>query len=109
MSEIDKSLLAQVIEAIDDDWAFTDKDDDDPYFVLVSESRSEHQSFRPGKKEIQHFETEGLIEFCRKRSDPRTKEREYMDFLDEKLTVPFVYFYTVTERGRRLAAPHRRP
>ena len=109
MREIDGSLLAQVVEAIDDDWAFTDTDDDEPYFVLVSESRTEHETFRPDKKAIQLFETEGLIEFCHKRSDPKTKEREYMDFLDETITVPFVYFYTVTDKGRTHAEPHAKP
>ncbi len=109
MREVDRSLLAQVAKAIDDDWAFTDKDDDEPYFVLVSESRTEHESFRPDKKAIQLFEAEGLIEFCHMRSDPKTKEREYMEFLDETLTVPFVYFYAVTDKGRKRVEPDPKP
>lgn len=105
MTDIDTSLLTLVVEAIDDDWAFTDKDDDDPYFVLVNESRNEHDSFKPEKMAIQLLEERGLIEFCTKRSDPKNKQREHMDFLDETLTVPFVYFYIVTDEGRRLAKP----
>jgi hypothetical protein len=96
----DKDNEARVIEAIDHDWAFTDQADCPEVYVLVSEDRTENEHFRPSKSLVMRMEEDGLIEFCSKRSDERGKEREYMDFLEEKIPIHFVYFFNVTKRGR---------
>jgi len=95
-------LVIELIQAIDADWAFCDKSDDDNYFVLINEDRDEHPSLKPQKSLIQKMESEGYIWFDEKRSDSREKERGYMEFLDEFEPVWLVFFYKVTGRGREI-------
>ena len=101
MTAGDRKKSIQIIKAIDKDWAFTDTDDDTPYFILVNESRTEHKRLRPEKAFVSWMEDEGLIELS-DRGQPKGATREVMEFGEERIVVPLVHFFAVTEAGREL-------
>lgn len=104
MDDKDTDLILQLFQAIDDDWAICDDNDEDQHMVLVNEDRDERDDLTPSKLLIAQMEDEGLIELDTERSDPKGAKREFMDFLDKKMPVPFVYLYKVTDKGRKLIA-----
>lgn len=99
-----RNLVVELLEAIEADWALCDEKDEDQHMILVNEDRDEHQSLRPQKSLVRELEAEGYLQFDESKSDPKNKRREYMEFLDETIPVRFVYFYTVTDKGRELHA-----
>ncbi len=99
-----KNLIKELLNAIESDWAICDEKDKDEHMVLVNEDRDEHPTLKPLKSLVQQIEKEEYILFDEKKSDAKDKEREYMDFLDKKIPVPFVYFYEVTDKGKKFNA-----
>ncbi len=98
---IDYPHVAEVLEAIASDWAICDDSDDHDYMTLVNEDREVHPTLKPPKDLFPRLEADGLIVFNAELSHPRVGERQYMEFLDERIPEPFVYFYTLTEAGKQ--------
>jgi hypothetical protein len=92
--------LSELLEAIDNDWAICDDNDDHDYMTLVNEDREEHPALRSPKSHFADLEAQRLVIFDEELSHPKNASREYMDFLGERVPEPFVYFYTLTDRGR---------
>src|SRR5690348_2516510 len=104
MTAAEKKKAIQILKAIQSDWAFTDPDDELPHYVLVNESRQEHQLLRPEKPLVAQMEDDGLITLCTERGQPRGTEREVMDFFGKKIVVPLVHFFRITDRGHEFLA-----
>ena len=92
-------LIIELFEAIKADWAICDDNDEDEHMVLVDEDRDEHPTLQPPKSLIYKLESEGYIQLDTTMSDPKGKEREYMNFMDKMVPVPFVFFYKITHKG----------
>ena len=102
MTPTEKKKAIQICKAVEKDWAFTDPSDDMDCYVLVNSNRTENKRLKPEKDFVSWMETEGLLEFSKARSDRRGKKREVMDFGDEKVVVPLVYFFKLTSKGLKL-------
>ena len=92
--------LRELLEAIDNDWAICDDSDDHDHMTLVDEDREEHPTLRPPKSLFPALEAKGLVTFNEQLSHPKNSPREYMEFLDDRIPEPFVYFYMLTDIGR---------
>ena len=93
--------LAELLDAIAHDWAVCDDSDDHDHMTLVNEDRDVHPTLKPPKDLFPRLEVDGLIVFNAELSHPKDAERQYMEFLDERIPEPFVYFYALTEAGRQ--------
>ncbi len=91
--------LPELLEAIDNDWAVCDNSDSDEHMTLVNADRVEHPTLHPPKALFEELEAEGLVRFDPAKSTAKGKPREYMEFLDEQVPDPFVYFYVLTGSG----------
>ena len=62
MGDEHTDLTLQLFQAIDDDWASCDDNDEDKHIMLVNEDRDERDDLKPSKTLIATIENEGLIE-----------------------------------------------
>jgi hypothetical protein len=99
MHENDIPNILKIFEMIDEDWAFADQLDKVDSYALINSDRLQHDSFFPSKALMQSLESNEFISFCSERSDDRNKEREYMDFLDERIAIDFIYFFVLTNKA----------
>ena len=104
MSSENDDQIAALLEAVAADWALCDEKDEDDFMVLVNADRDAHESLKPLKSLVNGLEADGYIRLDAGRSDPKDRRREYLDFLDEKVPVAFVYFYEVTDKGEKWLA-----
>ena len=104
MNASDAKIVLKLLKAIQDDWALTDENDADAHMVLVNADRDKRNDLKPLKTLVSQLEAEGLIKLDLKKSDPRGAKREFLDFFGEKESIPFVYFYEVTAKGRKFIA-----
>jgi len=100
----DKNLIIEIFQALETDWALCDEKDEDDHMVFVNEDRDQHETLKPSKALVKELEKEQYIQLDEKRSDPKERERDYMEFFEETIPVPFVYFYKVTKKGKELYA-----
>lgn len=95
-------LILELFDAIEADWALCDENDDDEHLVLVNEDRDEHPTLKPLKSLVQSLEVDGYLQFDESKSDSKEKQREYMNFFNQIVPIPFVYCYQVTDKAREL-------
>ena len=97
-------MFLSLLKAIQDGWALADQDDADAHMVLVNADRDERDDLKPLKSLVFQLEAEGLIKLDLKKSDSKGAKRKFLDFFGEKESIPFVYFYEVTTKGRKFTA-----
>ena len=107
MNDSDIHLAILLIEAIDNDWAVCDDNDEDDFMVLINEDREELEELKPLKKLVSVMEEEGLILLDNERSDSRDAKREFDDYFDEIVPIPFVFMYNITKEGRTFYANNK--
>ena len=95
-----RSELCMLFDLIEAGWALTDDDDDEDFLKLVDEGRNTHPVIQPRKELIHHLVKRGLIEF-QETSQRFGLEREWFGGGDYEYPVPSVYFFDVTEQGKR--------
>lgn len=93
--------LKELLQSIDDEWAVCDDSDAHEHMTLVNPDRDQHPTLRPPPKSLfDELESGGLLAFDSSRSTAKGVPREYIEFLDEQVPEPFVYFYLLTDRAR---------
>ena len=109
MEKDEINIILNIFKAIDDDWAICDDRDEDEHMVIINEDRETKADLKPSKKLIAKLEEQGLIELDKLNSDIKGSNREYMDFGDEDIPVPFVYMYKLTSKGKAFRAESTKP
>jgi hypothetical protein len=94
-----KKKAIQIINAIEEDWAFTDPEDAAACYLLVDADRNEHAQLQPEKEFVSQLEKDGFIKFCKKRGEPRGTKRKVMNVRGKEIVVPLVHFFTVCKKG----------
>lgn len=92
--------LKELLQAIDDDWAVCDDNDAHEHMTLVNLDRDQHPTLLPPKSLFDELESAGLLMFDSSRSTAKGAPRDYIEFLDEQIPEPFVYFYILTDLAR---------
>ena len=95
-------IIPALLNALTDDWSLCDDDDKDSFMVLINEDREAHPDVKPDKILVSALENEGFISIDKNRSDAKGQKRKFMNFFDEPVPIPFVYFYKVTAKGKSL-------
>lgn len=87
---------AKVLNAIKAGLVFADEKDEDDFLVLVDENR-ELDDFTPSKTLVGEMENEKLIEAIEKET-----KRDYIQFGSEKVPIPLIAIYVITDKGEAL-------
>ena len=108
LTEDERSQLVTLLEALQTGWAVVDEAENFNYVLLVNESRSEMEGFKPSKNLIHKLERMRLIvdPDAAFGSRPREPGVHYESSAPDwevktiKTLLPIVYFYKVTPKGR---------